>query len=363
MSRFRDVRRLSYAKPRLPDFEIVPYNENIFDGYAAFANRAWGEGCHQASRNYLEWLYRANPSANRGFADCLVARVGETIVGCIHKMRVVWNSGSEFAEVPALCDWMVEEEYRKGLGLVLLEKVMRAEDHAFHSSAVGPHASIYRRLGCQEIPCCWYRQVLLTVCGTVRYAVDRLGGVLGSPDINEKLVALADPRQFAAVRITMGPTEPECNLMIEALADQEAKSWRPRWTLETFQWRFFHAQGPRHVCVYSSEPSAVGEFLIVSVGMRKGLLVARLVEVCVQTAAGARRLLAYTRRALRHCGIHVLLAYSADPKTNACLQAAGWAPRTDENRSFIFHRSGQPAFAAVAINGSAADYGLEAMAL
>jgi hypothetical protein len=343
--------------------EIVPYSEGMFNAYAAFATRAWGTGCYQATRNYIEWLYQANPSGTPRTDDFLVGRNGETIVGCIHKMRLVWQSSSALVEVPALHNWMVDAQFRTGVGLLLLNKAMRSDAHAFISSAAGELATIYRKLKCQEIQACWYRRILLPMQAVVRYSLNRFAGAQANLDIINKLQSLTGTSQFSSVRVTTAPIASELEQMVAALATDSALSCRPYWTAESFRWRFFHPQGPWHICLCFPGTGRIEAFVIIAVGVHKGLPVARLVEACFDLPERVKHMLKLTCILLKKLGVPLFLIYTAHPQINVWLQQAGWSPRPEAQPSFFYHTPGKPAFAGVAFNASAADFGFEAMAV
>jgi hypothetical protein len=92
-------------------------------------------------------------------------------------------------------------------------------------------------------------------------------------------------------------------------------------------------------------------------------MVARLVEARLPSRGGAALVLAEARRLLKRSGVHVLLGYSAHPGVNARLQENGWRPRADAQPSFLCHAPRQARFEGLAFNGSASDFGFEAIGL
>ena len=315
----------------------------------------WGPGCYQASEDYLAWLYAAERSPAPRGDDFLLARAGGAIVGCIHKMRLLWTDGRESAEVASLHNWVVDERYRTGVGLVLLTKAMRSEKHAFISSALGDLATVYRKLKCQELHPAWYRDVLRPVRGAAHLAIHKASGRAPRSGLQHRFERAAKRASALGLRMTLQPTEREIEETVRSLAAAAGNAWRPAWTVDSFRWRFFHARGPRHV--YMREAS--GDLALFTISIQRGLVVARLIEACFTGGDGTSRFIRSCRSSLKRMGVDVLLGYSAHPPMRAVLQRMGWSPRLDGQPSFLHHARSQGPFSPVAFNGSAADFGFE----
>lgn len=339
----------------MSDFEIVPYRADLFGAYSAFAERAWGGGAYQSTATYLDWLYGGDPSGVR--YDFLLATSGVKVIGCIHKLRLPWKGAGESADVPALHNWIVEEDARSGVGLVLLTKALRSEQHAFVSSAAGELATIYRKLRCEQIDASWYRRILRPVAGGMRLAASRASG-RSWPwlDLARRIERLCGERG-GDVAVASSLSDREVEDVVAHIDRLAADRWHPAWTPHAFRWRFFHPRGPRHVSIALT--AAPEERLIVSLGVQGGLATARVVESLVSSPSGARTLFDGAAAALARAGFHVLLNYCAHPVVNAHLRDAGWRPYRAQP-SFIGHGRKARAFSRVAFHGSAGDFGFEA---
>src|SRR3954468_3948896 len=156
---------------------LGPYEESMYEAYAAFALGQYGPGAYQASERYLGWLYDDNPvtRSTGGRRNLIVCRQGEAVVGCIHKMRLRWLVKGQSVEIPVLHNWMVVPEHRRGMGSLLLTAAFRGEAHALIPASEGELATIYRRLRCEEVPLSTYRRVLAPLRGGLRYLISKGG--------------------------------------------------------------------------------------------------------------------------------------------------------------------------------------------
>lgn len=351
------------GKHAAPDVQVLPYESSRYEAYATFAETAYGRGCYQASRGYLEWLYGVERSPAPRRDDFLVAVAGDRVVGCLHKMRLLWRSGGELLEVPALHNWIVDEEFRSGVGLVLLMKALRSERHAYISSAAGDLASVYHKLKCQDVRANVYRKVLRPVAGAARLGLHRL--TKRESTMRRVRSRIRRSTSAAAARdleIVHEPSDGDLERMIGTLVVSAGERTHPHWSVASFRWRFFHPSGPRHLCVRMPGARAGrDDFVIVAIGARRGLVIARIIELDLASPERSHAFLDGAVRLLKGIGVHVVLGYSAHPTINSRLQDAGWPPVGDGQASFFYHGPRELPFAALAFNSSAADFGFESM--
>jgi hypothetical protein len=344
------------------DLQVLPYGDAMYTAYAAFANRAWGDGCYQGSRSYLSWLYRVERTPKPRPEDFLIAVSQGAVVGCMHKMRLIWKHEGALVEVPALHNWIVDERFRTGVGIVLLTKAMRSDRHAYISSAAGDLGTVYRKLKCQEVQACWYRKVLRPVAGALRLSLHRLTKLEPKTNVRARVARMVRGSSFGPVELVSDPTAADLERMISSLAEAAGSRAHPHWSAESFRWRFFDPRGPKHLCLRLRGTATESDgFVLVAIGARRGLRTARLVEAQLGSPEHARVLLRSTLRLLKKVGAHVLLGYSAHPTVNARLQEAGWSPLADAQPSFFYHAARELPFAKLAFNGSAADFGFESI--
>ena len=322
------------------------YDERDSGSYVAFARAQFGPRAYQASRSYLEWLYRHNP-ATRGYRDFLLARTGDgRVVGCIHKLVLPWQVDGRAQPLPTLHNLMVDPAYRSGAGLFLLLAAVRGEPYAVIPGVVGELSQAYRRLrGYRPIPSFWYRAVLRPVRVASCLGRARLG--LGSPDC--WLPAEVD-RVHEGCRVRTRPdAEGVARVTRQLLGD--GNGFRVLWSDALVTWRFFSAAGPRHALIESDDGRS---FAVVAFGPRHGVPVARLVAWSFD--GDGRRFLAQLRRISRRLGAGILLALSACESDRQALDRAGWQPLDDPPDTYVYAKSELPA---VSFGAAPTDYGLE----
>ena len=120
------------------------------------------------------------------------------------------------------------------------------------------------------------------------------------------------------------------------------------WDAEIFSWRFL--QGPKHVFLWAD----AANFLILSIGKRKGLTVARIMDGHIADKNSALWL--DVQHAARSLGAVVLLGYSADQNLREYFLTK-IKPRVQHPLVFFYHRDKK--IRDLNFNASAVDFGLE----
>lgn len=304
----------------------------------ASATEFGAEGYQQHHR-YLDWLYEANPAA-RGLADCLVARQGDAIVGCMHRMMLPLAGPEGPGLIGVLHNHFVTAAVRSGPGVLLLRRATKNVDAAFAPGVQAPLDEVYRRLGLVEVPGWWLMRVLDPVGGAIRVARTRLAG-----DRPLRVDVARLRRRFGDLTITPEPDEATvtrlCGAMRGATRDRLAVDWTPA----LVRWRYFHPEGPRHLLV---TPRDGGAIAVIAPGVRRGLATARLMELT--DPAFARRATAVMRAGSAALG----LCFTAAPRMAELLQGQGWRVRGNRTHSF---RTDGPA---PDLTAAASDVGFEA---
>jgi hypothetical protein len=347
------------------DVRIVPYAPPWYPGYRALAEREWGPGCHQADPRFLRWA-EANPIASpaehgTGHGPLWLAVDGERVVGCIHAMRLLWQIGDVQLELPSLHDWLVDPDYRTGVGSMLLTNALRGERHAFIPAAAGELEQIYRALRCEAADPMWFYQPLRPTAGALRFG---LGRALG-----ERARALPGPRlrrpapgRIGEFELSVGADPSLQAALLERLAAAPAPTAGafPRWTPASFAWRFFAADGPWHLVLAERRGARVASFCLLSVGVRQGLAIGRWMLGSFDDFAGFDRLAAAAARALTELGVHVLLGFTLDPRERVAFARTGWRTRPGPP-SFFYHFPRKHRFGVVAAGAAIADFGFESI--
>lgn len=307
----------------------------------ASATEFGAEG-YQQHRRYLDWLYDANPAA-RGLADCLVARQGEAVVGCMHRMMLPLAGPEAPGLIGVLHNHFVTEAVRSGPGVLLLRRATKNVDAAFAPGVQAPLDEVYRRLGFVQVPGWWLMRVLDPVGGAIRVARTRLTGDRPLRVDVERL-----RRRFSDLVITPAPDDAAIGLLCEAMRgagrDRPSVDWSPA----LVRWRYFHPQGPRHLLI---TPRDGGGIAVIAPGVRRGLATARLMELTDPADS------AFTKRAtavMRAAGAALALCFTTTPGMAELLQQQGW--RVRGNRTFSFRTDGP----APDLTAAASDVGFEA---
>ena len=131
----------------------------------------------------------------------------------------------------------------------------------------------------------------------------------------------------------------------------------PNLDLESFGWRFFDPQGPRHLML--SIDGATKGWLLLTVGPRRGVNVCRIITMLSDTRAGYELLLTAARKTARTLGADILLYFHASPLLAAVLRCGGLAPIKNSPLTFLYSRKRAFPFEEIGFDGAAGDFGLE----
>ena len=337
------------------------YTDGDAAAYHSFARASFGPGAYQARPGYVDWLYRDHPRARGIERDFLIARTGEgEVVGCIHKMPLPWLVGGEERVIPAAHNLMVAEEHRSGLGLGLIMACFKGEDHVLVPGATAEAAAIYDRLGCQPVGGSTYRRVLRPARATVGLVRAKVLGKGWGPRRFQPPVEGGEWREGAGL-VTADPEPALADALARGLNRSAQGTVAPYWDGELVRWRFFHAAGPRHVLIRLDDDDPLSNFLVVSLGPRRGLNVGRVIAGSADSAGRFRDLMAAARNVLIRAGSDVLLIFVADGRLDGLLRGAGWRPRPDPPPAFFHHRRGLGPFSDWSVSCGATDYGFEAL--
>jgi hypothetical protein len=337
--------------------EIVPFREEHFARYQAFSRRSYGDDAYQATRNYVDWLYRENPSPNKSDSDFLLAITpDQQVVGCVHKMRLPWRVGERDVEIPALHNIVVGEQHRTGTGFMLILKIHANHEHALIPGVQAPLNEVFIKLKYQPVSANWYRKLVRPVAAAVRLARGRMG-------MPSRETRYFDEATIAATHLPNGiraTRSPDAALLTQLASSVNQRSAgaqaRPHWDAKWLAWRFFHPRGPRHCLVYRDS-----DFLIFSLGPRHGMNAARLIEASAASAQSLKALLSAGEPVLKRSGAHVLMTVCADAQLNDMLSKLGWTAQRDHIDTYFYHRTRTDQFTTYQFHGSAGDFGFEAI--
>lgn len=348
--------------PASPDIRVLPYDPSWLQAYAAFAAREWGPGCRQADPRYIRWAHSNPLPPPAGRSVIWLGVQGPAVIGCIHSMRLAWRVGGELVGFPTLHDWLVAPDFRGGLGTMLLTTALRKEPHAFIPAAAGELEQVYRALRCEPANSSWFRQVLRPASGALRFGLQRAlgerGGLVPRPRLRRP-----KPRRYGEFQLEIEASAALQGALRERLERVDhagAGAW-PEWSAESFAWRFFAPEGPRHLVLHETRAGRVESFCLLSLGVRHGLAIGRFMEAAFADAEAFARLARAAQRALTDLGAHVLLAFTCDPNQRIAFARAGWHQRPGPP-SFFSHFPRSQRFGGVSGAGSSiADFGFESL--
>ncbi|MDR2430948.1 MAG: hypothetical protein LBD99_01650 [Candidatus Margulisbacteria bacterium] len=295
---------------------ILPYREKYLAAYQDFARRNWGQNCYQRSARYLRWLYQDNPCRNNENPFLLLIEQ-ERVIGTMHKMRLPWLIDGQKVTVSSIHNLLVDRDYRRGSGLMLITASLRDETNVLCPGVLPPLSKAYQMLHCQKINALWFRKIIWP---------------LGAKTTIAQRLELLDSAQIAA--------------MIKTLNNKSG--CHPLWDAEIFNWRFL--QGPKHIFLWADSAN----FLILSAGRRKGLTVARIIDGHIEDKNSP--LWQDALNTARALGAVVLLGYTADENLREYFLAKT-KPRAKHPLVFFYHKDKK--IRAMNFNASAGDFGLE----
>ncbi|MBU0579649.1 MAG: hypothetical protein KKA19_00590 [Candidatus Margulisbacteria bacterium] len=338
--------------------ELVPYENHFFESYQQFAWRNWGKGTYKADQNYLNWLYKENPSVNKSKMDFLIATVdGKDVVGSIHKMRAFWRINNEEVEIPAIHNLLVDKKYQSGYGLFLITSSLKGHEHIFVPAVADPISEVYEKLHCQRLDVFWYRKVLNPVAATTGYLLNKHFKMITHKKYFNEKWQIKSPE----FKVTINPSFEILSKIVKTLRKRNSGyNVHPAWDEVWLKWRFFHKIGPKHLLIFSERGEDL-DFLILSLGPRHGLNTCRIIEASVENSALMKKMLKAIEKMLKKNGIQLFLVFTADPKLNNNLVQNGWQPLKNTPKTFIYHKNKKEQFSNYAFNALVGDFGLESI--
>lgn len=324
------------------DAEITPYSPKFNEAYFNFAKKAWGKNSYQSTPSYIKWLYYENPSLHKKEKDfLLIVTKNKNVVGCIHKLRMSWISEGVHIEIPAVHNLYVDEQYRGSHALPLMLESFNDDEQVLIPGAIPPVSTIYEKLKSQVVYIQHYRKILRPINGII-----------------QKITKI----KKNAVLPYYVPSEKILNCIIKTVAKRAAlQGISVDWNVELLRWRFFHDLGPRHFMVYRELPNDEIDFMIVSLGPRRGLNVARIIECSIQNEKNAYLLTTEAEVIAKEQGAHVFFAYGFDKDGEYLMNMRRWRKIDNSSKTYFYHKNKNNCFARHYISMSCTDFGFEAI--
>ncbi len=326
-----------------------------------FATRIYGPHAYQAQEAFYRWCYDENPDCPDGMGSAVIAIAEDgRVVGMMDKLILTWHMHGALVKIPATGNLALEPGFRKGgLGLRLILRYMKDEQHVLLNGANAMSAPLFRGLKYQELEggsWCW--KALAPVRAGVRHIRYRIAGRASSQ------VSPIAPGRLGDLQVTEQPDDDLVHSVADFLNDAP-RSVRPHWTTATLRWRCFHPIGPRHVLLHALGPGGTPDTaMILSIGTQQGVRIARPVLYRCAGALTFADLLRLVMEWLPSQGVDVLATFTCDHQEGLDMRAAGMRQRGRPPGTFFFHRHRQDAahFQDVLLQGGSSDMGLEGMA-
>lgn len=312
-----------------------------------FSERIYGKTAYQASERYVRWLYEEHPAA-RGPKDCLLAVDGKEVLGCIHRMPLPGRNGEQRFTFVSLQNHIVDERLRGGAGVLLLRQAVRGEQAAFSPGVHRRLSEVYRRLGYGQIEGYWMIRRLAPISGALQLLRARLGCEMRPILRSDQLARLSDRLQISIA--------PEHALIerLAAIMNRQASTspgLTVEWTPDLVRWRYFSENGPRHILVRKASNTCA----VLSFGVRKGLVVVRLLEY---EDEGDHHFMMDVVAVARATGAAAMFAFTLFPEFRDKLLSTGWSRRKDAALSFLM---GPLAANGLSASASVSDFGFESL--
>ena len=295
---------------------FAQYTSADLEQLTQFHRKSFGANSYQANPNYLTWLYDENPNGPSIPTGWIARDETGTIVGCIHTMHL--TAGNQETVILSLQNLIVDEEYRGGVGMLLVKRALKNAGIAIFPGVANDLAETYRAIRYEEVSTFWGRMPLRPLRVLFGLGMAKLGVQRALPQ--KLLTHLQDNR----------PTRDQISELSNRLANRPGN--HIDWTPETVAWRFFSDTGPKHLLFM--DPSNPEAFCVVSVGMRRNVCVVRPIDFGSNV-----EFLKSTLATLKADGAELCLAYGANDAARDTLQKLGVPELKNVTTSFVKRHS------------------------
>jgi hypothetical protein len=131
------------------------------------------------------------------------------------------------------------------------------------------------------------------------------------------------------------------------------------WDIPSFRWRFFHELGPTNLLLIARRNSMPVGRAVISLGLKTGAFVGRIVDLAFQEENCAPFLIAEIDQTLSDLGVPVCLAVTSSQNVADTLIARGWRYRKQSGGSRWYSSRGSERPQDFWICGGAWDFGCD----
>lgn len=333
-------------------FKLTPYQEQDYQSYVEFALNNWGPTAYQANKNYIKWLYKESPASIKKDSDFLLVKdsASDKVIGSIHKLRLPWLVNGKILEIPAIHNLLVDKNERIGSGLFLITSSFKGEEHVFVSGVNPPLSKAYAALRCQKMVVNWYRVVISPLAIVKSFLANKLGKSK-TCNIEQHCQKYSNKNYICTINPDYKTIK---NIVNIVNSNNEKTQVKIMWTPEWLQWRCFHKIGPKHLLFINKDNT---EFIIYSIGIRKGIKIARIIESTPTNKQKFQKLYKESVKELKKLGCGLLLIYTTDKQLINNINSKPFKSKTE---TYFYHKDKQP-FTDCSFNASSGDFGFEAI--
>ena len=274
------------------------------------------------------------------------------MVGCIHIMCLGAEHDGRSLRIHSLQNLIVDEEYRAGMGIMMVKQAMKGADIIVFPGVAQALASAYKAMKYPEANSFWGRKVLRPVGVAWGLLGERLGRYRKEMHIARHRIERIGR---GAVEILTYPDDTILDALATAIIkrDRMLQTMPILWTVQALRWRFFSPCGPFHLLFLSADRQS---FCIASLGLRRNVRVARLIEIADSPQ------LSFSRQVLgllKSLGAELSLSYAGRDAEKNTLVSLGYSEVPDTATSFVVGKI--PLEWPLSLTSGATDVGLESI--
>lgn len=321
------------------------------DAYFIFAKKAWGADCVQSTPSRLKWLYESNPNSKGMEADLLVLWHGSKIVGAHHRMRLPWRVGDAHVTVASLHDLAVLPAYRRGEGLQLILAALAGETLVALFGLSGASDEIYGRMRVPSVGLSWLERNRNPLAAGFQVLQSRV-----RPPQERSVSGQSILRNGYEFRRISKPSEEDIS---EALSLRPVVDAYVDWDVASFRWRHFDENGPKNILLLARSGTRLVGRAVLSVGLRHGLLVGRVVDMIANQPDCQDTMIAVIDQTLSELGISFAFVVTSSHDLAEVWTMRGWSNLDNPPGARWFSRDRSALPRQFWIHGGAWDFGCD----
>ncbi len=255
--------------------------------------------------------------------------------------------------IHSLQNLIVDEEYRSGAGIMMVKQAMQAADITLFPGVAPELAKAYKAMKYPEVKSFWGRKVLRPTGVAWGLVTEKLGRT--RPDMRIERGQVEALTRRDGIEVYGDPDDATLSELAMAMCERDSclQAISVLWTAQALRWRFFSEHGPFHLLFMSSDQQS---YCIASIGLRRNVRIARLVEM---SSCCNEEFFKLVLRRLKSLGVELSLSYAGRDAERGVLLKLGYCEMPVNATSFVVGKvcSERP----FALTGGATDVGLESL--